>query len=344
MTKTKLAVCIGDEVYQNRFVKCLMNHYQSQFEVSIFTDVREITALEAQEYEVIVVGDCDKEGLEILAHRGNNLLYLSEDKRDFCEYTEHMICVEKYQEVYKIVDCIEQFTGMSLQISDKKDERKRQLIGVFSLSLEEMQLPFAATLCSICGENESVLLINMQPYSYIEERENYEVEDETFGILEMEDLMVVAATGVYTKGRLMAGIGREQNWEYVHTVKNPESLAEGSHDIYKAMIDILAEELGYRTIVLNFGGIFSGMMDLMNCCDSFYFLVSKDTPTSYREKIFMEAMKKNERENFFRRITKFEIPAVHHTDGNWRGLAEKWQRSELGEILREKLWMAKQCG
>ena len=344
MAKTRLAICIADEVYQNRFVKCLMNHYQSQFEVSVFTDVAEITALETQEYEVIIVGDCEKERLEVLAHRGENLLYLSEEQREENKNSEHMVCTEKYQEVYKIVDCIEQFTGKSLQRTDQKQEKERHLIGVFSVTQEEMQLPFAATICSICGENEPVLLINMQPFSGVEKVENYWGDERAQDILEMEDLMTVATTGVYTKGRLLAGIGREQNWEYTHSIKNPESLAEGSCEIYRVMMDILTEELGYRTIVLNFGGVFSGMTELMDDCDVFYLLVSKEDTLSWREKIFMETMKNYERENFFRRVTRFEIPAVYHTDEDWRRLAERWQWGELGEMLREKLWVARQGG
>jgi len=344
MSKTKLAVCIGDAVYQNRFVKCLINHYQSQFEVSIFSDVSEIATQDAQEYEVIIVGDCDKEGLELLRHRGENILYLSEEQREMNACTEHVICVEKYQEVYKIVDSIEQFTGKILHRAEQNEEKERQVIGVFSLEREEKQLPFAATLCSVCSENAPVLLINMQPYSYLENIKEYWGDGRMQETLEMEDLMAVATTGVYTKGRLLAGIGREQNWEYVHSVRNPESLAEGSSEIYRAMINILSEELGYKTIVINFGSMFSGMTELMGTCDSFFLLVAKEEQVSWREEIFVEVIKKHERENFFRRVTRFEIPAVYSTDDGWRQLAEKWRWSEIGESLREKLWVAKQCG
>lgn len=339
MTKTKLAVCIGDEEYQNRFVRCLINHYQSKFEVSVFGNPAEITIQNAQEYEVIIVGDCEKEYLEILAQRGENILLLSEEKEKNYPEKQTLICVEKYQEVYKIVDCIEKFIGKIVPRAAVNRERKRKIIGIYSLEKEYLQLPFAATLCNISAENSSVLFINMQPYVRIERAWEAAGEQE---ILEMEDLMTVAATRVYTKGRLLAGIGREDDWEYVHSVKNPESLAEGNYEIYCNMIDILSEELGYTTIVLNFGSVFSGMRELMEICDSFYLLVSREDNISAREKIFMEAMEKNEKSNFLRRITRCEVPAVQRTDCDWRQLAEKWRWSKLGEAIQEELWVVEQ--
>ncbi len=340
MTKTKLAVCIGDEEYQTRFVRCLINHYQSQFEVFVFCNLAEITDQDAQEYEVIIVGDCDKGQVEILAQRGENILFLSEEKEKN-ENEQAIVFVEKYQEVYKIIDCMERFTGKIVPSAERNKNKKRKLIGIYSLERELLQLPFAATLCNICAENESVLFINMQPYVRVEKSWETGVEQE---ILEMEDLMTVAATGVYTKGRLLAGIGREENWEYVHSVKNPESLSEGNYEIYCNMMDILSEELGYKTIVLNFGSVFSGMTKLMESCDSFYLLVSREDSISMREKLFVEAMENNEKTDFLRRVTRCEIPTVYSTDCEWRKLVEKWRWSELGAALQEELWMVEQGG
>lgn len=336
MTKTRLAVCIGDEVYQNRFVKCLMNHYHNQFEVYIFTDAAEIQDLDAQEYEVIIIGDCSKEDLEHLLKHGKHLLYLKEKQEEVFS-TEQVNFVDKYQEVFKIVDSIEKITGNVVQ-NVKEEEHSRQVIGVFSLSQEKFQLPFSAALCSICGEKKSVVLLDLQPFSGLASTEENWGNGGMDEILGMEDLMAVSTTGVYTKGRLLAGIGRKANFDYVHGVKNPECLAEGNVEIYTAMIDMLAEELGYDCVVINFGSVFAGMLELMNGCDECYFLTSKENSAGWREKAFREVLEKRGKEDFFRRVKRFEVPTVYGTDEDWQQLAEKWRWSQVGDILREELW------
>ena len=42
MAKKELAICIGDDEYQNRFTNCLINHFKNQFRISIFTSIEEL--------------------------------------------------------------------------------------------------------------------------------------------------------------------------------------------------------------------------------------------------------------------------------------------------------------
>ncbi len=344
MSKTRLAVCIGDEMYQNRFVKCLMNHYQNQFEVHIYTRLAEIQALDTQEYEVIIIGDCDKEGLESLSKREERVLYLKEEREE--SYTaEHIVFVDKYQEVYKIVDNIEKMTGTTIQnVKEAKLQKKnRQVIGVFSLTQEALQLPFVVTLCGICGEKQSVLLLDLQPFSGMDSGDENSGNDGLQESLGMEDMMAVSTTGVYTKGRLLSGIGRQANFEYVHTIKNPECLAEASATMYETMMDMLTKELAYDCIIINFGGMFSGMLELMESCDKCYLLSSKANEGFWRETAFREALERRGKVDLFRRITRFEIPTVYSADEDWRKLAERWRWNGVGNTLRQQLWVSEVC-
>ena len=337
MAKTRLAVCIGDEEYQNRFVKCLMNHYENQFEVHSYSTVIELQNSDTQKEEVIIIGECGKEETEVFARKNKYILYLKEEREtDFL--MENVVFTTKYQEVFKIVDCIEKMTGTTIQTVDDAAfmGKKTKKIGVFSFNREHLQLAFSAALCGICGEQQSVLLLDLQPFSGLESEDTDSHGGE---ILSMEDLMAVSATGVYTKGRLLAGIGRGSNFEYVHGIKNPECFAEGSAGIYNTMIDMLVKELGYESVVINFGGVFSGMLEFMDTCDKCYLLVSKGEEANWRERIFREGLQKRGKTDFFRRVTRIEVPAVHNTDVEWQQLAEKWKWGEIGNFLREERWI-----
>lgn len=340
--KTRLAVYIGDEEYQHRFVRCLINHYQSQFEVHAFTDESELQTWDMQECEVLLLGDCKKNVLENLSKSGACVLYLKDDKEELFE-TEQIVFVEKYQEVYKIVESIEKVTGTHLQNGKKQEEteKKPQVIGVFSLMQEKLQLPFAAALSSICGEKKSVLLLDLQAFSGLSAVVEAEKEAEILGL---EDLMAAAATQVYTKGRLLAGIGKTDYFSYVHGVKNPECLAEGNIEIYNTMLNILTKELGYNCIVINFGSVFSGMLELLDSCNTCFFLVEKDKTVKWREDYFQEVMQKRGKKDFLCRVKKFEISAIYSTDIGWQQLAQKWHWNEVGDALRQMLWEKNDIG
>ena len=361
MQKYKLAVCIGDEVYQNRFVRCLMKHYPNQFEVHIFTQIAELRQLKAQEYEVIIVGDCAKEELEGFVNRGDKCLYLCEEKEEASD-TQTMVFTEKYQEVYKITDVIEKMIGTAIQnVSEKNAHTFGRIIGVCSFTQEKLQLPFSVTLCSICKEKEPAILLDLQAFSGLEteckpnevslgkinlinassvdmgasiDKMSEKYWEESLG---MEDMMTIAMTGEYTKSRLLAAIGREADFDYVHSVKNPECLAEGTLEIYKNMIKILIEDMGYHTIIINFGSMFSGMLELMEACQDFYLLTAKGEGVSWRECAFREILTSRGNENFFHKMTRFEVPTIYGMDENWKQLAQNFRWNEIGNKLREQI-------
>ena len=59
MEKSKIAICIGDKKYQDRFVKCIMNHYANRYELHIFTDLEELSSSD-ERYSLMITGDYSK--------------------------------------------------------------------------------------------------------------------------------------------------------------------------------------------------------------------------------------------------------------------------------------------
>ena len=73
--------------------------------------------------------------------------------------------MDKYQEVNKIVDEILKQIGEEIKNASGGVKQKLQVLAVYSLAENEMQLPFAVTLSSILSENEKVLLLDLQENS-----------------------------------------------------------------------------------------------------------------------------------------------------------------------------------
>lgn len=337
MDKVKLVVSMEDERYRLRFVKCFMNHYKDAYELYVVDDLKKLENFEADEFEALVISD-NRELLTKL-HKDARMVFLQEDaSQEFSLEADNIVCTQKYQEVYKIVEKLEMLIEKK---SGKKnlwnEEEKNLLIGVFSLEKESMQLPFSVLLAETLGDQGDVLLMDLQPYSGLGGTET----DTPFGL---EDLLSVATTEVYTTNRLMASIGHEQKWDYIYPVKNISCLAEVGEELYQKVINMMFNERGYERIIVNFGAVFSGVTKLMERCDQFYFLRARGDACRWRENAFLEELHRQGKEEFQKKISWIEIPMEFIREKSWSQLAKSWLWSELGDQIREQNWTESRDG
>lgn len=338
MNKTKLAICMSDCKYQERFVRCLMNHYKEQYEIYVY---EEIESLEDAIDMVVITEGLEADVLKNIVKHYKKVLVLQEDLAEE-KVSEDLLYVNKYQEVYRIIDHLEKNIDPNVTKAATGTflNGAYEMIGVISFSNELLQLPFSATTAMVCGEKEKVLLMDLQPFSGLAEIENLE-ESESLG---MEDLMSIATTGIYTPSRLLGAIGQEQKWDYVQPVKNTECLVEANADIYTQMMNLLVKELGYKKIVVNFGVVFFGMFELMSRCDQMFCVTHKGEGRSWREQVFLDEIKRRGKEDLWKRVSKIEVPPANNNDKEWRVQAQAWLWTAVGDALRERLWVESHVG
>ncbi len=333
MNKMKLAICMKDLEYQTRFVNCFMNHYKHQYELHVFTNLEQLKIANPLEYAVIITGEYITEEMADFVERGEIILNLTEDVVEKEQaLVENMIYTEKYQEVYKIAEIVERLVADKVQTQGiAYTKAEYESVGVFSLTQEMYQVPFAALLGKIYGEKQKVLLLDLQNYSGLK---GMEIETASMGL---EDLLSVATTGKYSKGRILECIRHEQNYDYVYPVQNNQCLAEGTKELYEALMEILVQELGYQKIIINFGSSFSGQLEMMEQSQDFYLLCGKEAAGGWREEAFYQELRRQEKDGFLQRMQKIEIPQVANRETTWVALVEKWSWGHIGELLRHRL-------
>lgn len=320
MGKEKLAVCIGDENYRERFVQCLMNHYRHRFELHVFRSPEEVCNAQWPVGGLLIGSDYSQAELEPLHKYQDSFLYLQEE-----EELPWARNVEKYQEVYKIVEAAAG-KGESEQFPVAE---RTSIIGVCSLTAPQLQLPFAVLMTQLMGEEKKVLLLDLQPYSGLRNS----CQEEQAGL---EDLMVVATTGVYSRSRVMAAIRHEKPWDYVYPVRNSVNLKEGGYEVYHRILEILSQELEYDAIVVNVADGISGGTELLAECSKVYLLHAKTDVGVWRERDFTDEMERQKKDALLHRIDRVEIPAVLGSD--WEKTAEQWRWNELGNLIRARIW------
>ena len=332
MEKTKLAICIEDQEYKERFVRCVLKHYKELFEIHVVNQLCELEKESHEKFGAVILGDTH--GKELDFSEVYVCLVLYEDRKEILSTNENIYYTEKYQEVYKIVEELQKVVCKKRNISYQYEERNLvQRIGVFSLSKEVMQLPFSALLAEVLGENKRVLMVDLQSFSGLV------TEVEAEGALGMEDLISLATREQYTANRLSASIGYEQKWEYIYPVKNATCLSEVGIETYEKMLQILEREQAYTYEIINFGSMFLGMIELMESCQEIYMLTEKKDERNYRERHFLEEMNLRGKSGLLKKIIWIEIPTSFVKNSSWKQLSKQWLWSSLGDILRERYWM-----
>ena len=325
MKKTKLAICMEDKEYQKRFLKCFMHHYEQIYEVHVFDSEEELTNVEKEIFPVLLLeGGCKKNEFSSV----KQIIKLADYNDEEFENKEKLYCVaEKFQEVYKIEQIIKhtlQEMGMLPNRIGRDSGIKK--IGVFSIEAEGAQLPFCKLLGEECGETEKVLLIDLQMFSGLGMEGIQEKH------LTMENLLAAALSGDYTSNLLLGAIQSEKGWDDVYPVTNHQCLIEASKNIYDKMLQMLVEELGYQTILINFGIMFEGIYEWMENCDQFFFLCSSMEGETRREMVFQQELKRQEKVELLERMIHLKVPPFYEdiTDQ----IVQQWRWSTLGDLVR----------
>ena len=327
MEKIKLAICMKDLEYQNRFVNCFMNHYKHQYEMHIFTNLNQLRKSMPREYAVIITGEYSTEEMASFVERGEILLNLTED-----DFGDNQYSTKKYQEVYKTEAQIGHLVGGHDKSGAlNKGSVKYKKIGIYSLTQTEYQTPFAVLLAKIYGEEKKVLVLDLQEYSGLREH------DDMMGKMGLEDLLSSAMTGTSSKGRILEGIYREAGFDIVAPVHNSQCLIEGTDKLFTDIIELLAKELGYESFIINFGTLFPGQIELMQKCEEIYFLSEKENVLNWREEAFYKELNNLEKGDLEKRIKKISIPHISKQGEGWRSLVERWSWGHVGEMVRSKV-------
>lgn len=332
MRKTKLAICFGDKEYQKRFVKCFMHHYEKIYEVHILDSLEDLLGMKDGEFPLFLLEGIYEKVNFICAQK--IICLVEKDKQMLLELSqEDIVFTDKYQEVYKIEQLVRQhLREIGIETKTENNSLKQvKKIGVFSLECESAQLPFCGMLGEEYGEQAEVLLLDLQMLSGL----GLEKMQDDMNRLTIEDLLTAAATGVYTRKRLLDAIGSEQNWEYIYPPLNMQCLAEASKQTYDTMLELLIKEFGYQIVLINFGVVFDGVYEWMSNCDGLFFLVSHANGQTQREIAFYEELKRQGKDYLFEQMVRIEIAHGVETSDSWKRKAQQWRWGEIGDQVRK---------
>ncbi len=308
--KIKLAVCLEDSIYQERFARCVMNHYANRYEFHWFQDVAQLQELSNTQMDGFLLERSVAEQLGWDLSSRENVLCLDEDN--------------KYREVYSIVEELEQKLSVGGVIGSVPRAIHKKVIGVYSPSVPALQLPFATMISEFLGEKNKVIFLDLQEWSGFHQE----------GDGSLEDMMMMASTGQFQIGRMQAAVGHMPGWDYVYPLRNGRCLLEGTTQMYQELMKRLESEMGYEIVVLNMGETVINQESVMPLCDRIYWIESKGNPENRREKHLCDELERRGQEHVLHRVRRVEAYTNSGGDGDWTRLREQWRWSDSGGSIR----------
>lgn len=332
MRKIRLGLCLRNPEYGQRLIGCLMNHYQDRLELHLYTEVADVSR-EAEALDGIVLSAWEPEYVKNPGNPPVFVLYDCEDTADLTMQEGGIIFVDKFQEVNKIVDEILKHIGEEIRDVQQhgRISGKLQTYAVYALAENEYQLPLAVTLASIMGEQEKVLLLDLQENSGLSQLLESERE------AGLEELLVMAESGKYSQGRIVRCIEHFENTDVVCPVCNTECLCEAQLSTYRSLLRILEQEMGYTTIIINMGSRFVGFFELLADCESICLMKSKGALGQWREQEFCREFRRHAGIEPKEHIRAIELPRVAIPMISCERLIEQWKWNEFGDSLRKMM-------
>ncbi len=328
MHRVKIAVCMEDREYRNRFVSCLMKHYQNRVELHVFDGPEEILAEKNTTYEIYLLSAEDSMISLLQQNRRFPILCLQANPSEAAEQTEGMICVEKYQSVEKIMEEVFSHIAVTEEKEPMYSAGQSDMIAVYSLSDSEEQLPFAMTLGAVLAERRRVLLVDFQ------ESSGFSLLMDEPGSMGLDDLLLMAETGSFRRGRMEACIGHRDGMDYIYPIGCVESLYEVGESGYRKLFLLLSQEMNYDTVILNLGMRFPGFLEVMDLCSSVYLLRRKGGLGQWRETEFQAELTARGYQALGARIQPVELPSSVHPAVSLERMTEGWKWNELGNLIR----------
>lgn len=336
MKRVRLGVYIPDREYADRFTSCLVNHYQQQLELHMYTD-REALQAATGDLDVILMEACGLESAQFSCP----IVCLADEESPARPGTEEgcVQMVEKYQEVSRIVDAIMRQIGDEVRgVQHGGGIGSARLFAVYSLSENEYQMPLAVTLASILSERERVLILDLQENSGFSQLVG---ERQGQGL---EDLLVMAASGRFASGRMVSCIGHMEQADYVYPVKNTECLCETEGAVYRSLVRVLAQEMGYQTVIVNLGSRFVGFFELLNECQEIYLVKPRGGLAQWRQQEFLGELETHGMEAPGGRLHEVELPVLTNPAISCERLVEQWKWNEFGDRIRGMVPGVMACG
>ncbi|MCI9491996.1 MAG: hypothetical protein HFH42_02525 [Lachnospiraceae bacterium] len=238
--------------------------------------------------------------------------------------------IEKYQPASGIVREIFSYCQKYREKGQEGMPIRREVTGIYSPCHSAVQTPFALTLAQVLSQEEKVLYVNFNECAGFAEwlQESYS-----------HDLLDVMYLCLAEEGKASESIGsaahRLEGFDYIPPAEDGVCLGEISRDDYKRFLTLLIEKSGYDVVILDFGMMAPGFLELLELCSKVYILAEPSNWQGYALRHFRRMIARQGNQPLEEKMSYLSLPSV--AAGNCQGgqKMQQWIWGELGDYARE---------
>ncbi|MGN0158672.1 MAG: hypothetical protein ACI39W_05965 [Brotaphodocola sp.] len=324
--KRIMAVYDVDPFYANKFAEFANEKEKTPFTAIAFTSLSRLKNFaDKQAVELLLVGD------EVLAEnlediKVGQVIRLSESGMPQADGTP---VVYKYQasdrvlrEVMACYQVKEEPTFFSM-----KGEMST-VVGIYSPAGRCGKTGFAMTLGQVMAKNEKVLLLCLEDFSGFSRMTGTEYKGT------LSDLLYYFRLGAYSRLKLGSVTYHWNGLDYVPPVTYAEDLRDVTGEELVQLLQVIAKDGGYDTILLDFGHFGKGAEALMELCCVIYTPVPEDSIGAAKVEEWKQYLEVSGRSNLKEKVELLSLPKLHSAVMTERYL-EQILWGEMGDFVRE---------
>ena len=321
--KRIMAVYDEDPFYADRFAECV-NQQEAGFHAVAFSSLAGLRAFsEQQRIEMLLVGDeVEAEALEGI--RAGQVIRLGETEFPGKEAKT----VYKYQATDSVLrEVMSCYQVKEQPVRMAAGGQRSRIIGVYSPVGRCGKTAFAFTLGQDLARSSKVLFLTLEECCALSALTGTEYEGG------LSDLLYYYRQGEYSHLRLRGVTYSWGDLDYVPPVEYAEDFAYMKGEELAGLIDLIASEGIYDTIVADLGHFFWGTEQFLSLCDVIYTPVQEDPVSLVKLEQWQKYIEASGYGRLLERIRKIRLPYQKNLVQQGHYL-EQLLWGEMGDFVR----------
>lgn len=324
-----IAVYDVDPLYAARFAEVVNQREKIPFEVMAFRSMEKLKDyVKDNKVEMLLISSMvGKEEIEELGIKQIVSLADGETVEADMEYPS----IYKYQSSDNIIrEVLARYCGVEETAVPLTLLSKTNIIGVYSPVGRCLKTSFALTMGQLLAQEGRVLYITLEEYSGLSALSHTDYRED------LSDLMYYYNQGNYNILRLNSVIHSMGELDYIPPARYPEDLSQMSAEQMAGLIQRIAMESTYETVILDIGNYGRHVFPLLHICSHIYMPVKEDSVSLAKIEEFYNHMDTSGHGEIKEKIKKLKLP-YHSSFGRRENYLEQLLWGELGDYVRQLL-------
>lgn len=327
MSKRVIAVYDLEENYGDRFAEFVNQKKQIPFEVLAFTSMEHLKEYaDNRKIDLILIG-CEIDMEEVKRLGAAQIIVLAEGAMSADK--EPYSCVYKYQSadniIREVMDC---YCAAADREEGQLLGKKSYVAAVYSPVSRCLKTSLALTMGRLLSRDGKVLFISLEDCSGLSRLMGQEPS------ADLSDLLYFFSQGIYSRARLAAVIHTWEDMDYIPPVKYPEDLCQISSGQIAKLLDRIAKDSPYETIIADLGHMGKRGTDILQVCDVIYMPLKDDCVSAAKVEEFEDYLENSGQAPLKERIKKLKLP-YYRGSGRRETYLEQLLWGELGDYTRQ---------